>query len=134
MTTVKTLARTLCLLVAMGSAQTLWAAENATTNAVSAKEEAAKIEAESLAPTAKDMAKAKEERAKGHVPPRNNERETKIEAVRDQNNRVTEYVVTPGMTHIPYSMENQAERPISSTPGSNSQSTLGNTKQFKIGF
>ncbi len=134
MTTVKTLASTLILALTLGSAQTLWAAETPDTPDVNAKEEAAKIEAESLAPTAKDMAKAKQDRQKGHIPPRNNERETKIEAVRDQNNRVTEYVVTPGMTHIPYSMENQAERPIPSAPGSNSQSTLGNTKQFKIGF
>ena len=59
---------------------------------------------------------------------------TTIEAVRDQDNRVTEYVVTPGSTHIPYTMENQAERPIDSTPGSNSQGTLGTTKLLKFGF
>ena len=91
-------------------------------------------QSESLAPTAEDMAKAHEDRLQGKVTPRNNDKKTKIEAVRDQDNRVTEYVVTPGSTHIPYSMENQAERPINSAPGSNSQGTLGPTKQLKFGF
>ena len=94
----------------------------------------AKKEAEALAPTAKDMAKAQADRDKGVETPRNNRKETTIEAVRDQDNRVTEYVVTPGSTHIPYTMENQAERPIDSTPGSNSQGTLGTTKLLKFGF
>ncbi len=91
-------------------------------------------DAESLAPTPSDMAKAQQDRKHGHVPPRNNEKQTKIEAVRDENNRVTEYVVTPGSTHIPYSMENQAEQPINTTPGSNAQGTLGTTKLLKFGF
>ena len=97
-------------------------------------DDAAKAEAESLAPTAKDMEKAQADRKQGHVPPRNNEKKTKIEAVRDENNRITEYVVTPGSTHIPYTMENHAERPIDTTPGSNSQGTLGTSKLIKFGF
>ena len=102
--------------------------------AATSEQAQAEAEAQALAPTAKDMEKAQADRAHGHVPPRNNHKETTIEAVRDQDNRVTEYVVTPGSTHIPYSMENQAERPIDSTPGSNSHSTLGTTKLLKFGF
>ena len=89
---------------------------------------------ESLAPTASDMAKAKADHEHGKVTPKNNQKRTEIEAVRDQDNRITEYVVTPGMTHIPYSMSNEAERPIDTTPGSNNKGSLGNTKQIKFGF
>lgn len=74
----------------------------------------------SLAPSEEDIRKAREDREKGVVP-KVPEKRTKIEAVRDQDNRVTEYVVTPGSTQIPYTMENRAERPIDTSPGGNSQ-------------
>lgn len=72
----------------------------------------------SLAPSEEDIRKAREDREKGVVP-KVPEKRTKIEAVRDQDNRVTEYVVTPGSTQIPYTMENRAERPIDTSPGGN---------------
>ena len=55
----------------------------------------------SLAPSEEDIRKAREDREKGVVP-KVPEKRTKIEAVRDQDNRVTEYVVTPGSTQIPF--------------------------------
>lgn len=86
-----------------------------------------------LAPTEADMEKARAERETGRAPepPAKN---TTIEQVRDQNNRVTEYVVTPGSTHIPYAIENQSERPADNTPGGNSKSTLGTTKLIRFGW
>ena len=86
-----------------------------------------------LAPTEADMEKARAEREAGRAPepPAKN---TPIEQVRDQNNRVTEYVVTPGSTHIPYVIDNQSERPADNTPGGNSKSTLGTTKLIRIGW
>ncbi|MFR6360225.1 MAG: hypothetical protein ACLUNV_11940 [Sutterella wadsworthensis] len=77
-------------------------------------------EANPLLPSKADMEKAREERAHGHLPPKF-DRQTKIEEVRDENNRVTEYVVTPGTTQIPYRIENRAERPIDSSPAGNSR-------------
>ena len=62
------------------------------------------------------------------------DRQTKIEEVRDENNHVTEYVVTPGTTQIPYRIENRAERPIDSSPAGNSKSTLGTTKFIELGW
>lgn len=85
----------------------------------------------SLAPTEQDVQKARRDRAKGIVP-KVQKNETQIEAVRDQNNRVTEYVVTPKQTQIPYTIQNQADRPIDSSPAGNSKSTLGVTKFFEI--
>ena len=64
-----------------------------------------------LLPSEQDMKKAREDREHGKIPPKF-DKQTKIEAVRDQNNHVTEYVVTPGSTQIPYRIENQADRPI----------------------
>lgn len=89
----------------------------------------------SIAPTEADMARAREAREKGEAPRSTSTRQrTKIEAVRDPNNRVTEYVVTPGSTQIPYRIENQSERPIDTTPGRNPSGTLGNTKLIEIGW
>ena len=76
---------------------------------------------------------AREDREKGVVP-KVPEKRTKIEAVRDQDNRVTEYVVTPGSTQIPYTMENRAERPIDTSPGGNSPGTLGTPKFLQFGW
>ena len=59
----------------------------------------------SIAPTQADMEKARRDREAGQIPPKNNDKRTKIEAVRDPNNHVTEYVVTPGSTKIPYRIE-----------------------------
>lgn len=87
----------------------------------------------SLAPSEEDIRKAREDREKGVVP-KVPEKRTKIEAVRDQDNRVTEYVVTPGSTQIPYTMENRAERPIDTNPGGNSQGTLGTPKFLQFGW
>ena len=86
-----------------------------------------------LVPGKADMEKARRDRESGIIPP-SYDKKTKIETVRDQDNRVTEYVVTPGSTHIPYRLENQSERPIDSAPGGNSKSTLGTTKFIEIGW
>lgn len=86
-----------------------------------------------LVPSEADMEKARKDREQGIIPP-SYDKQTKIETVRDQNDRVTEYVVTPGSTHIPYRMENQADRPIDSTPGGNSKSTLGTAKFIEFGW
>ncbi len=93
----------------------------------------AKSEGMQIAPSEADLEKARADREKGIVPKVHSKRTT-IEAVRDQDNRVTEYVVTPGSTQIPYSMQNQAERPIDSTPGGNSKSTLGTPKFIEFGW
>ena len=88
----------------------------------------------SLAPTEADMARARDARAHGEVPPRNNDRKTRIDEVRDPNNHVTEYVVTPGSTKIPYRIENRSERPIDTTPGGSSGGTLGTPKFIEFGW
>ena len=86
-----------------------------------------------LAPSAADYEKARQDRAAGrYVKPAS--KDTEIEAVRDQNNRIREYVVTPGATHVPYRIENRSDRPADSAPGSNSKSTLGTTKLINLGF
>ncbi|EJX06539.1 hypothetical protein EVA_05350, partial [gut metagenome] len=77
--------------------------------------------------------KTRQDREHGIIPP-SYDKKTKIETVRDQDNRVTEYVVTPGSTQIPYRLENQSERPIDNTPAGNSKSTLGTTKFIEIGW
>lgn len=87
----------------------------------------------SMAPSEADMERARADRERG-IKPKVPSKKTKIEAVRDQDNRVKEYVVTPGSTQIPYTIENQAERPIDSTPGGNSKSTLGTTKFIQFGW
>lgn len=56
---------------------------------------------------------------------------TRIDEYHDQNNRMTEVVVTPGTTHIPYTMENRTDRPINTEAGGNPGSTLGTPKFFK---
>lgn len=111
--------------------QSTVAAQPAANAAAASK--AQKNAANPLLPTKEDYEHARAEREAGKVPPKF-DRQTKIEAVRDENNRVTEYVVTPGSTQIPYTMENRADRPIDTNPGANSMSTLGNTKQIRIGF
>ena len=83
-----------------------------------------------LAPTDADYAKARQDRAQGKV--KRPSQNTKIETVRDQNNRITEYVVTPGSTKIPYSIENRSERP-NANPG-HSKDTLGTPKFINFGF
>lgn len=88
----------------------------------------------SIAPTENDMRKAREARDRGTVPPRNNDRKTRIDTVRDPNNHVTEYVVTPGSTKIPYKIENRADRPIDTTPGKNPSGTLGTPKLIEFGW
>ena len=80
-----------------------------------------------LAPTDADYAKARKE---GKVTRRS--QRTEIEEVRDQNNRITEYVVTPGSTQIPYTVENRSDRP-STNPG-HSKDTLGTPKFINFGF
>ena len=88
----------------------------------------------SIAPTQADMEKARRDREAGQIPTKNNDKRTKIEAVRDPNNHVTEYVVTPGSTKIPYRIENQADRPIDTTPGKNPSGTLGTPKFIEFGW
>ena len=83
-----------------------------------------------LAPTEKDYQKAREERRAGNVPHRINNR-TEIEVKRNQHNQISEYIVTPGSTHIPYSMDNVANRPDRPM---NDKNTLGTPKFIKFGF
>lgn len=83
-----------------------------------------------LAPSDADYAKARQDRAEGKVTKRSNR--TEIEEIRDQNNRITEYVVTPGSTKIPYSIENRSDRP-NANPG-HSKDTLGTPKFINFGF
>lgn len=85
-----------------------------------------------LAPTQEDYAKARQDRADGKVHKPETSR-TEIETVRDQNNRITEYVVTPGSTHIPYTIENKADRPSPADAGQG-KSTLGTPKFINFGF
>ena len=85
-----------------------------------------------LAPTDADYAKARKDREEGRVEKPVGSR-TQIETVRDQNNRITEYVVTPGSTRLPYSVENRSEYPASSAPG-HSKDTLGTPKFINFGF
>jgi hypothetical protein len=59
---------------------------------------------------------------------------TTIEEYHDQNNRVTEVKVTSGITEIPYTMENRANRQLDAAPGQNPQSTLGTPKFIKLGW
>ncbi len=83
-----------------------------------------------LAPTDADYAKARKDREEGKITRRS--QRTEIEEVRDQNNRITEYVVTPGSTQIPYTVENRSDRP-SANPG-HSKDTLGTPKFINFGF
>ena len=83
-----------------------------------------------LAPTDADYAKARKDREEGKVTRRS--QRTEIEEVRDQNNRITEYVGTPGSTQIPYTVENRSDRP-STNPG-HSKDTLGTPKFINFGF
>ena len=83
-----------------------------------------------LAPTDADYAKARKDREEGKIERRS--QRTEIEAIRDQNNRITEYVVTPGSTEIPYSIQNRSDRP-NNNPG-HSKDTLGTPKFINFGF
>ena len=83
-----------------------------------------------LAPTDADYAKARKDREEGKIERRS--QRTEIEAIRDQNNRITEYVVTPGSTKIPYSIQNRSDRP-NNNPG-HSKDTLGTPKFINFGF
>ena len=83
-----------------------------------------------LAPTEQDYQKAREDRRAGNIPHRINNR-TEIEVKRNQHNQISEYIVTPGSTHIPYSMENVANRPDRPM---NEKNTLGTPKFIKFGF
>ena len=87
-----------------------------------------------LAPSEADMKKAREDRERGIVPKRTNDKRTRIETVRDQDNRVTEYIVTPGSTKIPYKIENRSDRPIDTYPGGNPSGTLGTPKFIEFGW
>lgn len=83
-----------------------------------------------LAPTDADYAKARKDREEGRITKRS--QRTEIETIWDQNNRITEYVVTPGSTKIPYSIENRSDRP-NANPG-HSKDTLGTPKFINFGF
>lgn len=83
-----------------------------------------------LAPSEQDYQKAREERRAGHIPKPLNNR-TEIEIKRNQHNQISEYIVTPGSTHIPYTMENVGNRPDRPM---NEKDTLGTPKFIKFGF
>lgn len=86
-----------------------------------------------LAPTQRDLQDARDALDEREGRPQSRSR-TKIEAVRDPNNRVTEYVVTPGSTKIPYTIKNRSERPIDTTPGGNPSGTLDTPKFIEFGW
>lgn len=86
----------------------------------------------SFAPTQADMEKARADKKAGRVIEDRNK--TRITEVRDNQNQVVEYVVDPASTHIKYRIDNQLNRPIDTTPGSNSRSTLGTTKFIQFGW
>ena len=86
----------------------------------------------SFAPTQADMEKARADKKAGRIIEDRNK--TRITEVRDNQNQVVEYVVDPASTHIKYRIENQLNRPIDTTPGSNSRSTLGTTKFIQFGW
>ena len=89
-------------------------------------------DANPLLPTEADMQKAREEREAGRAP-KPVAKTTTIDQVRDQDNRVVEYVVTPGTTHIPYTIQNLSDRPADMNPGGNPRSTPGTTRQIHFG-
>lgn len=87
----------------------------------------------SLAPNDSDMKKAREDREKGKVPQKIGNRTT-VETHRDVSNRVTEIVVTPGSTKIPYTIKNRENQPIETGPAGTSQGTLGTPKFIEFGW
>ena len=109
------------------------AADPAPADDAAAQAARAQEEANPLLPTKADMEKARADREAGRIP-EVPQRGTTVKQVRDQNNHVTEYIVTPGTTHIPYTIQNQADRPADFTPGGNSKGTMGTTRQIKIGW
>ena len=80
-----------------------------------------------------DMKKAREDREKGKVPQKIGNRTT-VETHRDVSNRVTEIVVTPGSTKIPYTIKNRENQPIETGPAGTSQGTLGTPKFIEFGW
>ena len=87
----------------------------------------------SLARNDSDMKKAREDREKGKVPQKIGSRTT-VETHRDVSNRVTEIVVTPGSTKIPYTIKNRENQPIETGPAGTSQGTLGTPKFIEFGW
>lgn len=87
----------------------------------------------SLAPNDADMKKAREDREKGNVPKKVGNRTT-VETHRDVSNRVTEIVVTPGSTKIPYTIKNRENQPIETGPAGTSRGTLGTPKFIEFGW
>ena len=95
-------------------------------------------EASRLEPSARDMQRAREERARkqdsGRVTKYRSEYGTVIEETHDQNNRITEVRVTPGSTEIPYTMKNRSERPVDNRPGADPRSTLDTPKFIEFNW
>lgn len=112
---------------------------NASRVAVSDAEAAKRYrDAARLEPNAEDMRKAREKRQaqkRSHIDETvyvSKRSGTRIEELHDQNGKMTQVRVTPGETSIPYTMENQSNRPIQSGAGQNSRSTLGTPKFVTI--
>ena len=89
-----------------------------------------------LEPTQADFEKARAQRAKKTQATEEvyvSERGTVIRKNVDQNNHMRSITVTPSETGIPYTMDNQADRPIENGAGANTRSTLGTPKfiEFK---
>ena len=95
-------------------------------------------EASRLAPSERDMQRAREERSKrvdtGKVTKYRSEYGTIIEETHDQNNRVTDVRVTPGSTEIPYTMKNRSDRPVDNRPGADPRSTLDTPKFIEFSW
>ncbi len=103
---------------------------------MSATSFAAQDDATRLEPTEADMAKARAERAKKPAATDEvyvSERGTVIRKNVDQNNHMRSVTVTPTETGIPYTMDNQSNKPIDNGVGANTRSTLGTPKfiEFK---
>lgn len=88
-----------------------------------------------LEPTEADMLaarKARENNKSTQPAPYVSKNGTKIESITDQNKHLTSVRVTPGMTDVPYTMQNKADRPIENGPTANTRQTLGTPEFIKF--
>ncbi|MCF0253231.1 MAG: hypothetical protein HUK26_02715, partial [Duodenibacillus sp.] len=99
----------------------------------------ARADAMRLEPNAADLQRAREEREARQRRPDldpvyRSRYGTEIQEVHDGDRRLTEVRVTPGSTHIPYTMQNRSDRPIDVRPGADTRSTLGTPKFIQFGW
>jgi hypothetical protein len=78
------------------------------------------------------MEKASRDREPDLIPPKIIGTYPQIRDVRDPHVHVTEYVVEPGSTEIPYCIANHTDRPIDTPPGKTAIGMLGTPKLFEF--